>query len=129
MQIADDTYVRRYALQYDMWGRILQVQAARSVLNWVVSKALREAGNFPLQSGAQGVIKIAMASVNDDLDNLDEVCKILLQVHDELVFECREDVADEIIELVKYRMESVVELLVPLKASGSKAPDWGSLEK
>jgi DNA polymerase-1 len=132
MQIADDTYVRRYALQHDMFGRILQVQAARSVLNWVVAKALREAGNFPLQSLAQGVIKLAMAPVSDQLDAspaLAEIAYPLLQVHDELVYECREDVADDLIEMNKYYMENAVELLVPVKASGGKADSWGNLPK
>jgi DNA polymerase I len=130
MQHRDDIYVRRHAMIHDMWGRILHVAAARSVLEWVVSSALREAGNFPIQSGAQGIIKIAMAALSDDIDNgLNDVVHELLQVHDELVFECREDVAEELGELAKVRMETAVPLTVPIKASMSIANTWGDLDK
>ena len=129
MQRNDDIYVRRHALMHDMWGRILHVAAARSVLEWVVSAALREAGNFPIQSGAQGILKLAMAAIGDDIESLEDVVHPLLQVHDELVFECREDVAEEMGELTKYRMETAVPLTVPIKASPVTAVTWGDLDK
>jgi len=122
---------RRLGYCYDMWGRILHVAAVRSVHPWVVGAALREVGNFPYQAGAQGTIKVTMAAVWDDLEqsNMLDVVHPLLQVHDELLFECREDVADELIEAVKYRFETCAPLKVPLKASGAKAANWGSLDK
>ena len=122
---------RRLGYCYDMWGRILHVAAVRSVHPWVVGAALREVGNFPYQAGAQGTIKITMAAVWDDLEqsNMLDVIHPLLQVHDELLFECREDVADELIEAVKYRFETCAPLRVPLVASGAKAENWGTLEK
>lgn len=123
--------MRNKAYIYDIWGRILHVTAVRSVLEWVARGALREGSNFPYQSGAQGTIKLAMAAVMDDLEqgNLLDIVHVLLQVHDELVFECREDVAEDLIELVRYRFETCVELEVPIKASGAKAETWGDLEK
>lgn len=122
---------RQYGLVWDLWGRILHVAAARSVHQWVVNGALRECANFPYQSGAQGTIKLTMAQVWDDIKPLvDEgLVRPLLQVHDELLFECREDLADDLIELVKDRFEHCVTLKVPIKASGCKAPSWGLLEK
>lgn len=130
MQKSDDHTVRRHAMIWDMWGRILHVAAARSILEWVVAAALREAGNFPIQSGAQGTIKLVMAAVNDDLEKgLEEIVKPLLQVHDELVFEAREDVAEELGELVKYRFETMIPLEVPIKAGVAIADTWGDLDK
>ncbi|MBU6231699.1 hypothetical protein KGP36_03440 [Patescibacteria group bacterium] len=122
---------RRLGYVWDMWGRILQVAAVRSVHNWVVSAALREVGNFPYQSGAQGTIKLTMAAVQDDLEQCGmlEVIHPLLQVHDELLFEARDDVVDELIESVKYRFESCAPLRVPIKAGGAKAATWGDLDK
>lgn len=122
---------RRLGYVYDMWGRMLHVAAVRSVLPWVVSGALREVGNFPYQSGAQGTIKLAMAAVMDDLEQGGMLSLVhpLLQVHDELLFECHESVADDLIELVKWRFETCAPLRVPLKASGAKASTWGDLEK
>lgn len=127
----DHAYARRNAFIVDMWGRVLHVAAVRSVLEWVVSGALREVGNFPLQSGAQGTIKLVMAQVWDDLEqgNLLEWVWPLLQVHDELLFEVRADMADEIGAHVAYRFENVCRLDVPIKAGVATAESWGLLEK
>jgi DNA polymerase-1 len=131
MQRMDDSKVRRFAYTWDMWGRLLHVQAVRSVLMWVVSAALREAGNFPIQSGAQGTVKLVMAEVWDILEQGDmlDVCHPLLQLHDELLFECRESVADDIGQITASCFENCVQLDVPIKASVVKANSWGSLEK
>jgi DNA polymerase I-like protein with 3'-5' exonuclease and polymerase domains len=87
-----------------------------------------------MQSGAQGTIKLTMAAVNDDLEACGEgiwdVVHPLLQVHDELLFECREDMADELMSMVKWRFETLFPCFsVDIKASGAKAADWGSLPK
>jgi DNA polymerase-1 len=72
-----------------------------------------------------------MAAVYDDLRDgrLFDVCHPLLQIHDELLFECREDVADDVAELVKERFESCVELAIPITAGAAKAATWGAVPK
>ncbi len=122
---------RKLGYIYDMWGRILHAAAVRSIHEYVVSSALREVGNFPYQSGAQGTIKLTMAAVQDDIENegLEEVVHPLLQVHDELLFECKEDVVKDFEELVTWRFESCVELKVPIKAGGATADSWGRIDK
>jgi DNA polymerase-1 len=124
-------HARKYGYVWDMWGRILQVPAVHSVHKWVVSAALREVGNFPYQSGAQGTIKLTMAQVHDDWLSLgmQDVVKPLLQVHDELLFHCRQDVAEEWGELVKHRFENCAPLHVPIKAGVAESNTWGDLEK
>jgi len=134
MRKADHAYMRKNASVVDMWGRLLHCQAVRSVHEWVVSACLREGSNFPMQSGAQGTIKIVMAAVTDDLEadpSIFEVVHPLLQVHDELLFECREDVADELCAMVKWRFETLFEgcFQVDIKAKSAKAQNWGSLDK
>jgi DNA polymerase I len=122
---------RKYGYVFDMFGRLLHTAAVYSVHSWVVHSALREASNFRYQAGAQGIIKVAMKAVWDDIEQggiLGDVHP-LLQLHDELLFECREDLADNLIELVKYRFEHCAPLRVPIKASGCKAKSWGDLEK
>lgn len=117
---------------WDMWGRILHVAATRSVIPYVQSSALREAGNFPYQSGAQGTIKLTMAEVHDDLivsKMLGTVVHPLLQIHDELLFEVREDVAEELTGHVVSRFQTCAPLRVPIKAGGAIAKTWGDLEK
>ena len=132
MRMEDHAYMRRNAYIVDMWGRLVHVQAVRSVLEWVVNGALREGANMPMQSGAQGTIKLTMAAVEQDLAQFHmygDVVWPLLQVHDELLFEVREDMAEEIGELVKYRFETCVKLNVPIEASAVTAPSWGELPK
>lgn len=123
---------RKHGYIWDMWGRLLHVAAVRSVHPWVVSAALRETGNFPYQGGANGTIKLTMAAVQDDLRDskmLGDVVYPLLMIHDELLFEAREDVAQELAEHVTYRFETCADLRVPIKAGGAQAATWGSIPK
>lgn len=132
MRRRDHARARRFGYIWDEWGRILHITAVRSVLEWVVSAALREAGNFPIQSTAQGTVKLTMAAVQDDLDAspaLSEVCYPLLQIHDELLFEVREDCAEEIAAHVGHRFETSVRLEIPIKASSAQSQNWGKLPK
>lgn len=132
MRLEDHRYMRSTAQMCDCWGRGQHITAARSVLEWVVTGALREGSNLPMQGGAQGVIKLAMAAIDDrlvDLDYYGNVCYPLLQIHDELLFEVREDYYEDLKALCVWEMENVVRLRVPLVASGVKANDWGSLPK
>lgn len=125
-------YAMRYAHIWDIWGRLLNVAAVRSSLDWIVAAALREVGNFPYQAGAQGTIKLTMAAVDDDFTYgglYEEIVNPLLQVHDELLMECREDMVEEIGEHIKWRFETCVQLAVPIKANAVSAYNWGSLPK
>jgi DNA polymerase-1 len=72
-----------------------------------------------------------MGQVYEDMaqGGLLEVAHPLLQIHDELLFECREDIADDLAALVQDRFEHCVELDVPLKAGAAKARTWGQLPK
>lgn len=131
MRRRDHARARRHGYLWDEWGRILHVTAVWSKLEWVVSSALREAGNFPIQSTAQGTVKLTMGQVYEDMQqgNLFDVAHPLLQIHDELLLEVREDVADELAELIKERFCQSVQLDVPIKAEAGKAEVWGKLIK
>lgn len=133
MRQTDHARARRHGYLWDEWGRLLHVAAVRSVLEWVVSSALREAGNFPIQSTAQGTVKLTMAAVQDDIVAgrlYGDVCWPLLQIHDELLFEVRTDVLEELSELVKFRFETCVEMKVPIKAGAAMSEkSWGAVPK
>lgn len=127
MQKAQDARARQHSMTWDMWGRLLHVAAVRSVHPWVVSTALREAANMPIQSAAQGVLKLAMAQIHDECmaSGAYDVCHPLLQIHDELLFEVRESEAAWVADYMKGVFEGVVQLRVPLKASTGTAQTWG----
>lgn len=132
MRRKDHSTARKWAYIWDDFGRILHVAAVRSVHPWVVSAALREAGNLPLQGTARGIIKLGETQVFDDFQEmgvLGDILNPVLDVHDELVLEIREDMAEEIGSHIVTRFESVARLKVPIKASVAKAPVWGRISK
>jgi len=90
--------------------------------------AERTAVNTPLQGTAADLIKIAMIRIDAELRERQLRSRMLLQVHDELVFEVPEDEIDTMKQLVVQRMEHVHELKVPLKVDVGTGPNWRDLE-
>lgn len=86
--------------------------------------ASRAAINAPIQGGAADIIKMAMAKMQKELFVRQLKTKILLQVHDELIFEVPENEVDEVKALVKEVMENVVSLKVPLIAEIGIGKNW-----
>ncbi len=84
----------------------------------------RMAQNSPLQGSAADLIKIAMLKIADRLPADGHGAKMLLQVHDELVFEVPADALDVVRELVVYEMEHAAELSVPLVVATGFGDNW-----
>jgi DNA polymerase-1 len=89
--------------------------------------AERAAINAPLQGTAADIMKRAMVRVDRALEDSSLDCKMLLQVHDELVFEVKENQAQDAAALIKGIMESkdVADVGVPLLAEAGFGPTWG----
>lgn len=86
------------------------------------SYAERNAINAPIQGSAADVMKLAMIEVAAAIKPLDAV--IVLQVHDEVVVECRADVADEVKKIVEQTMSQSAKLLVPLVVEAEIGDNW-----
>jgi len=84
----------------------------------------RTAANSPIQGSAADLIKIAMIRIDDALKSRKLLSKMLLQVHDELVFEVIPSELDEVQDLVKYEMEHAAELDVPLVVDLGVGKNW-----
>lgn len=84
----------------------------------------RAAMNAPIQGSAADLIKIAMIRVNEAMKKANVKSKMLLQIHDELIFEVPEEELDQMKALVKEAMENAMELRVPLKASIQAGKTW-----
>ena len=84
----------------------------------------RTAMNAPIQGTAADIIKKAMIDVYQAMQEKEVKSRLLLQVHDELIFEVPKEELETMIELVTKTMEDVVELQVPLKADYSYGPTW-----
>ncbi len=127
----DDMRARRWLMAWDMWGRMLHTPGVKSALPYVIAESLRSLGNHPYQGGACGVFKLGMAQTHALWEgcNLQEVIHPLLPIHDELLYECREDVAEEWVHQVSREFENTVRLRVPIKTSGDIADTWGLIKK
>jgi DNA polymerase-1 len=88
------------------------------------SEAERMAINTPIQGTAADLIKMAMIKIHRRLNRNGFRTKMLLQVHDELVFEVPEGELDTVISMVKEEMEGVYPLRVPLKVDINKGRNW-----
>ena len=86
--------------------------------------AERNAVNAPIQGSAADVIKIAMINVTKAMKKANLKSKMLLQVHDELVFDVANDEADALAKLVKHEMEQAVKMEVPLDVEYKIADNW-----
>ncbi|NHC03575.1 DNA polymerase I [Acinetobacter sp. 187] len=92
--------------------------------NMMVRKAAERAAiNAPLQGSAAEIIKLAMIAVDKILPK--DQAKLLLQVHDELVFEVDEAIADELAVKIAEAMQNVVKISVPLLVEVGKGKNWG----
>ena len=83
---------------------------------------LRAAANAPIQGSSADIIKIAMIRLHDLLQNYQS--RLLLQVHDELIFEVPPEEWPDLRPQLSAAMENAVELKVPLKAEANIGPNW-----
>jgi len=105
-----------------LFGRKRDIPQFKSKNKNVIQEGERIAINTPVQGTAAEIMKIAMVEIDKKLQN--KRTKMILQVHDELVFEVPEDELKEVEEVVKETMEHCVELKVPLKVDIEIGDHW-----
>jgi DNA polymerase I len=111
---------------YTLLGRRRRVPELASKDGRVRSNAENIAVNSPVQGSAADLIKLAMIAVDRRLRDEKFAARMLLQVHDELVFECPPTELESLQALVRKEMEGVAELSVPLHVDMGTGPDWAS---
>jgi len=79
--------------------------------------------NTPIQGSAADIINIAMIRIDQNLRQ-GLKSRMILQVHDELLFEAREDEVDRLTEMVREEMEGAWELIVPIKVDIGTGKNW-----
>ena len=107
-----------------LWGRRRWVPELKSSNFNTRSFGERVALNAPIQGTAADIIKLAMIRVRDRLKSEGLASKLVLQVHDELIVECPEEMAAEVAALVSREMEQVAALNVPLTAEAKWGKSW-----
>jgi DNA polymerase I len=105
-------------------GRRRYLKDINSANMMVKSGAERNAVNAPIQGSAADIIKIAMINIHKKMTSENWKSKMLLQVHDELVFDVHKDELEKIQPMIKYEMENAVKLDVPLDVEIGLGQNW-----
>ena len=110
-----------------LFGRRRPIMNINSRNKLEKAAAERIAVNTPVQGSAADIVKKAMIAVSEALAKTKSPARLLLQVHDELIFECPDDQStiDATIALIKDKMENAVKLNVPLRVSIEYGKNWG----
>ncbi len=113
-----------------LFGRRRYLPEINSSMAQVKNAAERMAVNAPLQGTAADMIKIAMTQVDKYIreNYQDDEIKMVLQVHDELVFEIKNSLVEKISEDIKKIMEGVLKLSVPVVVDTKVGNNWGEME-
>jgi DNA polymerase-1 len=91
------------------------------------SQTKREAINFPVQGTAADIMKLAMLRVYERIQSGEIRADMLLQIHDELIFEADAEAAERAAQLIKQTMEGAFSLRVPLKVETHIGTNWGEI--
>jgi DNA polymerase-1 len=128
------TYIERCLEETRHKGYVTTLLQRRRYLPDITSPtvAIRQASermaiNTPLQGTAADIIKVAMIHIQNRIEELHLSTKMVMQVHDELVFEVPEGEVERALPLIQSEMEAVMELSVPLKVSIHSGKNWAEV--
>ncbi len=125
-QLLEET--RREQRVRTLFGRVRPIPDMQSRNANLRGFAERTAVNTPLQGTAADLIKIAMIRIDRRLRDEKLQAKMTLQVHDELLFDVPEKEVEQVKELVRHEMETVIELKVPIVVDCGAGPNWRDLK-
>ena len=106
---------RRFLPEINSYNRMIREAAERMAIN------------APVQGSSADIIKIAMINLHREMERRNLESKMLLQIHDELLFEVPEDEVEEMKSLVAELMPHAFELCVPVKIDIKLGKNWGEM--
>lgn len=109
---------------YTLFKRKRNIPELSSKQFMVRNAGERIALNTPIQGTSADIIKKAMVEIDKEFDRLNIQSKMILQVHDELIFDIKIEEKEIVEQIVKDKMENVIKLSVPLKVSADYGTDW-----
>lgn len=112
-----------------VFGRRRYLPEINSSMPQVRAAAERMAINMPVQGTAADLLKIAMINIQKELPKLYPETKMILQVHDELVFEVPDKSVDELTKFIIQEMNTVYKLKVPIITDVAVGQNWGELDE
>ncbi|MHB8651891.1 MAG: DNA polymerase [Minisyncoccota bacterium] len=112
------------------FGRRRSFEGIRSSVPYIRAAAERMAMNAPIQGTAADIIKIAMREAHEELkkNGLVPHAPLLLQVHDELIYEIEKKYTEKAVPIIKHAMECAVDFPIPLVVNVSTGPSWGEFK-
>jgi DNA polymerase I-like protein with 3'-5' exonuclease and polymerase domains/5'-3' exonuclease len=111
-----------------LWGRKRYMVELNSPNPGIRSAGERMAINMPIQGTAADIIKSAMVFLDNKIGKEKDI-NMILQVHDELVFEVKKEFAEKYAKIIKEGMENVAKLSVPIDVEVEVGDNWGELNK
>jgi DNA polymerase-1 len=121
-------FVRNNGYVETLFGRRRYLPDIHSGVPNIAAAAERMAINMPIQGTAADLIKMAMIKIHDQLPQISPKSKMILQVHDELVFEVPEKEIEKVGTFVQKVMENVYKFQCPIKAEVESGANWGELK-
>jgi DNA polymerase I len=103
----------------------------RSTPKFIDNSLRRVLINYPIQGSAADLMKKAMITIHKEVIEKNDDCKLLLQIHDDLVFEVKDDkkIIDDVVQKVKKIMCTVYPLSVPIEVDVKIGKKWGEMKK
>lgn len=120
-------FAREHGYVETMFGRKRFIPEINSGTPQVRAAAERIAMNHPIQGTSADIMKKAMVFIQDEILRENPSCRMLLQIHDELLFECPDDTIRSVAPRIRDVMERACTLAVPLAVKVSAGKDWGTM--
>jgi DNA polymerase-1 len=121
-------FVRDNGYVETLFGRRRYLPDIHSGVPNIAAGAERMAVNMPIQGTAADLIKLAMIKIHHDLPQISPASRLILQVHDELVFEVPEADVKKVSIFVKKEMEDIHKFTCPIKVEVESGDNWGDME-
>ncbi|MCS6874126.1 MAG: DNA polymerase I [Pyrinomonadaceae bacterium] len=115
---------RRQGYVSSIFGRRRYLPSINDRSHSVRARAEREAINMPIQGTASDIVKLAMIKTDRALKERGFKTQMIMQIHDELLFEAPEEEVEKAMRVIKEKMESAVELSVPLTVEIKAGDNW-----
>ena len=122
----DSVIIKAYELGYvkTLFGRKRNIEELKNTNYMIRSSGERMALNTPIQGTSADILKKAMIEIYNRFNTLNLKSKMIIQVHDELLFDVRKEELKIVTEIVKEIMEQTYTLSVPLRVEINKGENW-----
>jgi len=119
-------FAKKYGYVETLVGRRRNIPEINSPNFQMQNAAERMAINMPIQGLAADIVKLAMIKIREECKD-DSNIRMILQIHDEIILEVKEDMAENVAQKVKEIMERAYKLNVPLVADIKVGDNWGEI--